>query len=98
MMGQINDDMPWRHPFPSVTPCWRKPFVYNGTDFKSWDIIMTSKINDPNTMAGSDPLANHPTTHVTTDPVLDITPPDPPRRSDRATRQPDFLSCLAASE
>eukprot|EP00798_Chlamydomonas_sp_ICE-L_P029062 gene29062-biopygen32929 len=33
------------------------------------------------------------------DPILDITPPDPQlRRSDRATKKLDFLSCLAASD
>eukprot|EP00798_Chlamydomonas_sp_ICE-L_P017570 gene17570-biopygen26536 len=33
------------------------------------------------------------------EPIPDISPPDPhPRRSERATKKPDFLSCLAASD
>eukprot|EP00798_Chlamydomonas_sp_ICE-L_P022873 gene22873-biopygen31503 len=48
----------------------------------------------PNIMSESD----QPNPPLSTDPILDITPPDPLRKSDRATRKPDFLSCLAASD
>eukprot|EP00798_Chlamydomonas_sp_ICE-L_P022872 gene22872-biopygen31502 len=49
--------MPWRRTSPTASTSGRQPFVYDGTDFQSWDNILTATTIDG--MMSTIPLTDH---------------------------------------